>query len=145
MTDTTDLTRPELLVREDPFAFLVGVLLDHGIPPERAWRGPAELRRRLGHLDPARIVADPDAVAEAVAQPPVLHRYKGTVAAWVVGAARRVQHQYGSDAAAIWADDPGRPELAARLEAFDGIGATKAQKAIDALERAGMVSAAPEG
>ena len=64
--------------------------------------------------------------------------------AWVVGAARRVQDQYGGDASAIWADGPSRPELAERLEAFDGIGATKARKAVDAVERAGFLAASPE-
>ena len=63
------------LVLEDPFAFLLAVILDQGIVAERAWAAPYELRRRLGHLDPARIVADPTAVAEAVSQtsdaPPV--------------------------------------------------------------------------
>ena len=81
----------ERLVRTDPFAFLLGALLDHGIPPERAWRGPLELSRRLGHLYPARMVAEPDAVRAAVAGPPALHRYRETVAGWVLEAARTIE------------------------------------------------------
>lgn len=39
------------LVHSDPFAFLVGVVCDHGIVAERAWAVPYELSERLGHLD----------------------------------------------------------------------------------------------
>lgn len=63
------------LIRNDGFAFLLGVIFDQGIRYERAWRAPYELQQRLGHLDPARIVADPEAVRRTVAGPPALHRY----------------------------------------------------------------------
>jgi endonuclease III len=65
------------LIINDPFAFLLAVIFDQGIPAERAWRVPYELMRRLGHLDPARMRADSEGVRTAVAQPPVLHRDLG--------------------------------------------------------------------
>ena len=40
----------DALVREDPFAFLLAVIFDQGIPYERAWSAPIELRRRLGAI-----------------------------------------------------------------------------------------------
>ena len=67
---------------ENPFAFLLAVLFDQGIPAERAWRAPYDLLQRLGHLDPERIVAEPGAVAAAVAQAPALHRYVNTMPGW---------------------------------------------------------------
>jgi hypothetical protein len=86
------------LLKGDGFAFLLAVILDQGIRYERAWRAPLELRERLGHLDPARMVADPDAVRRAVAQPPALHRYVNNMPAWLVSAARRVLDEYAGNA-----------------------------------------------
>jgi uncharacterized HhH-GPD family protein len=122
------------LVRSDPFAFLVGVLFDHGIPPERAWRAPYELATRLGHLDPRRVATEPEAVLAAVAQAPALHRYVATLAGWVVSAGQRVVQHHGGDASEMWSDQPTRAVLVTRLTGFDGIGRTKAEKAVHALE-----------
>src|SRR5205807_8088064 len=43
------------LIRRDPFAFVLAVVMDQGITAERAWLAPYLLKERLGHLDPARI------------------------------------------------------------------------------------------
>jgi hypothetical protein len=56
------------LIIEDPFAFLLAVIFNHGIRAEDAWRAPYELRLRLGHLDPATMAAQPEQVRAAVAQ-----------------------------------------------------------------------------
>nr|BFE71206.1 hypothetical protein GCM10020092_045070 [Actinoplanes digitatis] len=87
------------LVLGDPFAFLLAVIFDQGIPAERAWRAPYDLRQRLGHLDPATIAADPGAVADAVARAPALHRYVNTVPNWLVAAGRTVCAEYHGQAA----------------------------------------------
>jgi len=123
------------LLFEDPFAFLVGVLFDQGIPAPRAWSAPHLLATRLGHLDPARIAADPAAVARAVATPPMLHRFKATVPRWVCAAARRVLEDYGGDAGAIWGDGPTARALQSRLVDFEGIGQKKSAMAVELLAR----------
>ena len=45
----------DALLDRDPFALLVGMLLDQQFPMERAFAGPAVIAERLGvdHLDPA--------------------------------------------------------------------------------------------
>src|SRR2546421_8350283 len=63
------------LVIKDGFAFLLAVIFDQGIRAERAWAAPFELKLRLGHLDPKRMVSEPDSVERAIQQPPTLHRY----------------------------------------------------------------------
>jgi uncharacterized HhH-GPD family protein len=125
----------DALIRRDPFAFLLAVIFDQGIPYERAWVAPLELKRRLGHLDPGRMVADPEAVRTAVQQPPKLHRFIENVPAWVVLAASRVLNDYAGDARRIWNDDPTARELQQRLIAFVGIGQKKAAMAVEILER----------
>ena len=123
------------LILHNPFAFLLAVIFDQGIPAERAWRAPYELMRRLGHLDPARMLADPVRVRAAVAQPPVLHRYREKMPDWLVAAARIVLHDYAGDAARIWNDQPTARQLQQRLDRFPGIGQKKAAMAVEILDR----------
>lgn len=123
------------LIHADPFAFLVAVLCDQGIVAERAWAVPYQLRQRLGHLDPARIGREPDAVHEAFATPPKLHRFVNNIAEWVSTAGSIVTDRYGGDAARLWGDHPPAAALRERLEAFPGIGQKKAAMAVEMLER----------
>ncbi len=123
------------LILTDPFAFLLGVIFDQGIPYERAWIAPYELKRRLGHLDPGRIASNPQAVATEIQRTPKLHRFVNTLPEWVISAARIVTEKYGGYAAAIWSDHPMARELQSRLDAFEGIGQKKAAMAVEILER----------
>jgi uncharacterized HhH-GPD family protein len=130
------------LVITDGFAFLLGIIFDQGIRAERAWAAPYELKRRLGHLDPRRILLEPDAVAHAVQQPPMLHRFIEKIPQWIVAAARRVVDEYGGRAEAIWLGGVMAEELRRRFDAFDGIGQKKAAIAVEILERDLNVSVA---
>src|SRR5438105_507373 len=123
------------LVISDGFAFLLAVIFDQSIRAERAWAAPFELKLRLGHLDPKRMVLEPDRVERAIQEPPTLHRYVEKVPKWVVSAARRVIEDYSGDASAIWSDQPTAAVLHGRLDAFDGIGQKKAAMAVEILER----------
>jgi uncharacterized HhH-GPD family protein len=136
-TGTEFTTDPEAdeLVRGDAFAFLIAVIFDQGIPYERAWAAPLELKRRLGHLDPTTLASDPEAVRTAVQRPPKLHRFVENVPAWVVLAARRVLDDYSGDAGEVWGDEPTARELQRRLTRFVGIGQKKAAMAVEILER----------
>jgi len=60
----------DALLESNPFALLVGMLLDQQIPMEVAFAGPKKLEDRMGGLD-ARQIADynPDKFAELFAQP----------------------------------------------------------------------------
>lgn len=92
-------------------------------------------KTNLGHLDPARLAIDPDAVRSAIQTPRSLHRYVETVPRWVVAAARKVAAEFGGDASRIWSDTPTARQLIDRLLAFDGIGLKKAAMAVEMLER----------
>jgi uncharacterized HhH-GPD family protein len=125
----------DMLIRNDPFAFLLAVISDMGIRAERAWALPYLLRQRLGYLSPVELAADPEAIRAAVQQEPKLHRFVNTVPAWLAEAAQIVLSLYGGDAAALWSDGPTAIELRGRLEAFPGIGQKKAAMAVEILAR----------
>jgi uncharacterized HhH-GPD family protein len=130
-------TNPEAdeLVRDDPFAFLLAVIFDQGIPSERAWMSPFLLRERLGFLDPLGIASNEAAVSKAIGRPPSLHRYVNTMPGWIVKAADRVLDSYGGDAGRIWCDNPSADDLQKRFCDFVGIAQKKAAMAVITLER----------
>ena len=124
----------DALLDRDPFALLVGMLLDQQFPMERAFAAPAGLARRLGvdpvhgRLDPAAVAAhDPEAFAALFAGPPALHRYPGAMAGRTQALAALVVERYGGDAAALWSDAPDGATLLRRVAALPGFGRQKAQ------------------
>lgn len=116
------------VLSQDPFALLVGMLLDQQYPMEHAFRGPAKILERFGTLNPAAIrAADPEAFANLCATPPAIHRYGRSMAGRVQALAATVVQEYGGDAAAIWTTATTGEELFARLEALPGFGAQKSK------------------
>jgi uncharacterized HhH-GPD family protein len=123
------------LIEGSPNAFLLGVLFTQGIPAERAWAAPWQLKCRIGTLDLGYLAQNPGLVSAAIQAPPMLHRFKETVPRWVVSAARRLLGEYEGDAANIWASGSSVSEVASRLGEFDGIGHKKAAMAVEILTR----------
>ncbi|HEY6797663.1 MAG TPA: HhH-GPD-type base excision DNA repair protein [Kineosporiaceae bacterium] len=120
----------DALLDRDPFALLLGMLLDQQIPLEKAFSGPAVLAQRLGTdpLDPSVIaLMDPAAFASVMAGPPAVHRYHTSMAGRVQALAAQVVERYGGDPRAIWADAASGAELTARLRALPGFGDQKAR------------------
>lgn len=116
-------------------AFVLGVLFTQGIPAERAWQGPYLLQERLGTLDLTVLAQSPEAVRDAVQQPPMLHRFKETLPRWICSAAGRLLEEYEGDASRIWAPGSHVVEVTERLSAFDGVGRKKAVMAVELLTR----------
>lgn len=125
----------DALLRRDSNAFVIGMLFTQGVPAERAWAGPFRLLQRLGTLDPAYLAREPQAVRHALQQPPMLHRFKETLPAWIVSAAERIVTEYAGDASLIWAPGSSVVEVTERLLAFDGIGRKKAVMGVEILMR----------
>ena len=131
---TADSEANQLLV-DDPFAFLVGVIVDYQMPAERAWTLPFKLKQRLDGWGAAYVAAHPEEVDAAFKQSPKLHRFPTQTPRFVVTGARRVLDEYGGDAAAIWSDEPTAADLQERFRAFMGISQKKAAMAVEILER----------
>jgi len=125
----------DALLETSPNAFLIGVLFTQGIPAERAWAGPAGLLSRLGTLDPRYLGEHESEVATALQQPPMLHRFKHTLPAWISAAGRRLCELYDGDAANIWPAGDHVIDVTERLGSFAGIGRKKAVMATEILVR----------
>jgi uncharacterized HhH-GPD family protein len=116
------------VLSEDPFALLVGMLLDQQYPMEHAFAGPSKILTRFGTLDPGQIAAaEPAAFAELCATPPAIHRYGRSMAGRVQALARVVLDAYDGDAARIWTTAGDTAELIDRLRALPGFGDQKAR------------------
>lgn len=116
------------VLSEDPFALLVGMMLDQQFPMERAFAGPAKVLERFGSLEPAAIAAaDPEAFSELCRTPPAIHRYGGSMAARMQELAQAVVDDYDGDASRIWTEAATGAELLKRIQALPGFGKQKAQ------------------
>jgi uncharacterized HhH-GPD family protein len=117
------------LLAEDPFALLVGMVLDQQIPLERAFAGPSTIAERMGGFDPAQIADyDPDKFAALCSEKPAVHRFPGSMAKRIQTLAQIIVDRYDGDAAGLWtAGDPDGPELLRRLKGLPGFGEQKAK------------------
>jgi len=144
LTPFTGDAEADRLLTEDGFALLTGMLLDQQVPMEWAFRGPLEVKRRLGSLDATSIAAmTPDALVEVFVAKPALHRYPASMAKRVHELASFVTEQYGGHAERIWKDTNDPAELLARLRALPGYGPQKAQIFLAILGK--RLRAAPRG
>src|SRR5258705_1405566 len=118
----------ELLSRSS-LALVIAMLLDQQVTLEKAFAGPLDLVRRLGHEPTAAELAefDPDRLAAIFSERPALHRYPKAMAARVQVLARLIVDQYDGDAARLWETAGSGAELLKRAAALPGIGAQKAQ------------------
>lgn len=116
------------LLSSDPFALLVGMLLDQQFPMERAFAGPVKVKERFGTLDPAEIAAaEPEAFADLCATPPAVHRYGRSMAGRIQAVATAVRDDYDGDVTRIWTTAADTTDLIKRLKALPGFGDQKAR------------------
>ena len=118
----------DAVLSQDPFALLVGMLLDQQYPMEHAFRGPWKILERFGTLDPGAIAAaDPEAFADLCATPPAIHRYGRSMAGRVQQLAQVVRDQYAGRAESVWQDATDAADQLGRLRALPGFGDQKAR------------------
>ncbi|MEB3981278.1 Fe-S cluster assembly protein HesB [Mycobacterium sp. 663a-19] len=119
----------DALLDDDPFALLIGMLLDQQVPFETAFAGPKKIADRMGRLDAEEIAAcDPDKFAALCAERPAIHRFPGSMAKRIQALAQIIVDRYGGDAAGLWTvGDPDGKELLRRLKGLPGFGEQKAK------------------
>jgi uncharacterized HhH-GPD family protein len=133
------------LLERDPFALLLGMMLDQQIPMEKAFTSPQVLRERLGGaLSPAALAeADRDQIDEVFRRTPALHRFPAAMGARAQDLARIIRDFYDGDASAVWTTAASGAELVQRLEQLPGFGSQKAR--MFAALVAKQLAAQPEG
>jgi uncharacterized HhH-GPD family protein len=132
----TDNPEANQLLETDPLALLIGLVLDQQVKMEKAFGGPYELKRRLGHLDAARIAAmEPERLDAVFRQRPALHRFPGSMARRVQALCAAVVSDYGGDARAVWRDARDGDDLAARIKKLPGFGDMKVKILVAVLAK----------
>jgi uncharacterized HhH-GPD family protein len=132
---TGDDEADRLLIAE-PLALLIGFALDQQVTVQKAFSGPLELQRRIGHLDAKRIAAmDPAALDAAFRERPALHRFPGSMAGKVQQLCAAIAADYDGDAARIWTEAADGKDLERRLLRLPGIGEMKAKSILAILAK----------
>src|SRR5512144_2002800 len=122
------------LLARDPLALLIGFALDQQVTVQKAFSGPWELRRRLGHLDAKMIAAtDPAELDRVFRERPALHRFPGSMAGKVAALCAAIAERYDGDASRIWREARNGADLQARLLELPGIGEMKARSILAIL------------
>lgn len=132
------------LLSTDPFALLVGMLLDQQVPMETAFAGPGKLAQRLESFTPEAVAAlDADELTEAMREKPAVHRYPGSMAKRIQALAATIVEDYDGRTERIWTDGaPDGPEILRRLKALPGYGEQKAKIFLALLGKQGGLEAA---
>ncbi len=132
------------LLQDDPFALLLGMLLDQQYPMEHAFRGPAKILDRFGTLDPAEVAAaEPEQFASLCSEPPAVHRFPGSMAQKVQAVATLVVEQYDGRTERLWTEASDAADLLRRVTALPGFGRQKAQIFVALLAK--QLGVRPEG
>ena len=130
------------LIATDPFALLIGFVLDQQVSVQKAFSGPYVLRERLGALDPETVAA---ADLEPVfRERPAIHRFPGAMATRVHDLAVHVRDRWDGDAARIWTEAGDGTELRDNLAALPGFGDMKIKALGAVLAKRFGVEAAQE-
>jgi uncharacterized HhH-GPD family protein len=124
------------LLATDPLALLIGFALDQQVPVQKAFSGPIELRRRLGHLDARRIATtDPEELADVFRQRPALHRFPGAMAGRVQALCAFIVKEHDGDAARVWLEAADGRDLERRLKALPSFGDMKVRSMLGILSK----------
>jgi uncharacterized HhH-GPD family protein len=122
------------LLADEPLALLIGFALDQQVTVQKAFSGPAELKRRVGALDAARIAAmDPGDLDAVFRERPALHRFPGAMATKIQALCAAIATDYGNDAERVWREATDGQDLEDRLLALPGIGDMKAKSLLAVL------------
>ncbi len=108
-----------------PHCWLLGAVMDRGIPFAKAWNIPFEIANREfeGDTSFAKFSSlSKYAYYRIFDTPPYLHRYKSIMAKNFYLAVQKIKNEYSSDASNIWRGNLSSFEVVSRLKEFKGVG-----------------------
>jgi uncharacterized HhH-GPD family protein len=119
----------DALLNEDPFALILGMLLDQQIPMEVAFNGPAKLVARVGHMPTANELAamTADEVVALFSIMPGLHRFPASMGKRAHEMCTHLVGHYDGDVTKIWKRTKDADVVLQRLRAIPGFGEEKSQ------------------
>ena len=129
----TDSDEANELIARDPFALLIGFVLDQQVTVQKAFAGPLVIRERVGSLEASRLAATD--LEPAFRERPAVHRYPGSMAKRVRDLSAHIAEHYDGDAARVWTDAADTAELKANLDALPGFGEMKVKAVASVLAR----------
>lgn len=135
----------DALLERDPFALVVGMLLDQQVSMETAFVGPAKLHRRLGErfTAPAIAAMDPEDFEAVCREKPAIHRFPAAMARRIHELSRHIVENYDGDPARIWKGVRSGEVLHRRVAALPGFGEEKTKIFIALLAK--RLGLAPKG
>jgi uncharacterized HhH-GPD family protein len=132
----TDNPEADALLEREPLALLIGLVLDQQVKMEKAFSGPYELQKRIGHLDAGKIASmDPAELDRVFRERPALHRFPGSMANRVQEMCAAVAGRFGGDAGGVWRDAETGKELAANIKSLPGFGEMKVKITVAVLAK----------
>jgi endonuclease III len=124
------------LVLSDPYAFILAVCLNRGVPGDVIWTIPWDIKRRLGHLDPLRLgdmtLRELAQLFEALPRRP---RFVNAAPQTVHEVTQKVIKEAGGDARKLWMGKSA-DEIKKNLRSIFGVGRGIANLAVLLIEKA---------
>jgi uncharacterized HhH-GPD family protein len=132
----TDVPEANELLQNDPLALLIGLVLDQQVKMEKAFRGPYDLKQRLGGLDARQLATmDPEKLVKIFRERPALHRFPASMAGRVQALSKVIVDEYHGDAGAVWREAKDGADLAARIKKLPGFGDMKVKILVAVLAK----------
>ena len=134
-------TAADKLLNCNGTALLIGMLLDQQVPMEWAFKGPATIKERLGHLDPKKIfLIDVEEFVSMCCEKPAIHRFPASMSRRIHELCCIIARDYKNKGENMWAGVTDAALLTERLRVLPGFGEEKAQIFIALLgKRMGVV------
>ena len=134
-------TAADKLLNSNGTALLIGMLLDQQVPMEWAFKGPATIKERLGHLDPKKIsLIDVEDFVSMCCEKPAIHRFPASMSRRIHELCCIIARDYKNKGENMWAGVTDAALLTERLRVLPGFGEEKAQIFIALLgKRMGVV------
>lgn len=132
------------VVRDNPLALLIAMLLDQQISIEMAFTGPFRLQERIGEISCDRILglSEDELVAHFVSKP-ALHRFPAAMARRTRALADYLSENHRGRAELVWQSPGSAKELLDRINAMPGFGPEKSMILLAVLGK--RMGVTPEG